>query len=144
MQGFVAIAIELKTLLKEEESFGLGPVELRPDLLVALQDYKVWSWRSMETGETNTKGYLVACMIYAQVDAMRRSLNEEETVAYVVKAAEDAEEKCLALFEQIDAAARETQEAVNSAIDGAMGRGMDLSPDFGVDGWDYMVGDLGI
>lgn len=139
VQGFVAIAIELKTLLKEEESFGLGPVELRPDLLAALQDYKVWSWKSMETGETNTKGYLISCMIYAQVDAMRRGMNEEEAVAYVVKSAEDAEEKCLALFERIDAAARETQEALNSAIDETMGGGMDLSPDFGVEGWDYMV-----
>ncbi|KAK3297791.1 uncharacterized protein B0H64DRAFT_416719 [Chaetomium fimeti] len=119
IQGFVAIAIELKSLLKEEESFGLGPVELRPDLVAMVQDYKVWSWRSMETGETNTKGYLVACMIYAQVDAMRRGMSDEDTVAYVVKSAEDSEEECLALFEQIDASTRETHEA-----------GLDSSPEF--------------
>ncbi|KAH6851061.1 hypothetical protein B0I37DRAFT_397140 [Chaetomium sp. MPI-CAGE-AT-0009] len=138
VQGFVAIAFEMKSLLKEEESFGLGPVELRPDLLLALQDYKVWAWLSMETGETNTKKYLVACMIYAQVDAMRRGMSKEDTVAYVVKAAEESEERCLALFEQIDASTRETHEAVNSALAEVTGESLDLSPEFSMEGWDYM------
>ncbi|KAK4139426.1 uncharacterized protein C8A04DRAFT_15890 [Dichotomopilus funicola] len=137
VQSFVVIAIELKTLLREEEGFGLGPgpVELRPDLLVALQDFKVWSWKTMETGEMNTKGYLAACMVYAQVEALRKGLGDEEAVARVVREAEDAEEKCLALLEGIEASGRPPHEEVAGGVGGSQG----ISPDFAMEEWDYMV-----
>lgn len=167
VQSFVVIAIELKTLLREEEGFGLGPgpVELRPDLLVALQDFKVWSWKTMETGEMNTKGYLAACMVYAQVEALRKGLSDEEAVARVTREAEDAEEKCLALLEGIEASGRPPHEemvgaagvggggpggaagvgaglmnggvVVGGGIGGLGGQG--ISPDFAMEEWDYMV-----
>jgi hypothetical protein len=144
VQGFVAIAIELKSLIREEEGFGLGPVELRPDLQVALQDFKVWSWKCIQAGQTNTRGYLVACMVLAQVEAVRRGMNDEETEAHVVKAAEAAQEQSLGLLEQIELASREPQEAVPGGVgvDGA-GGALGVSPDFGVEDWEYMVSGRG-
>ncbi|KAL2195935.1 fungal-specific transcription factor domain-containing protein [Corynascus similis CBS 632.67] len=140
VQVYVSIALELINLLREEESFCLGPVELRPDLLAMLDDFRAWLWRRLEAGMTNTKGYLVACMIYAQVDAMRRQMTEDERIAHIVRAAEEAEERCLELLEQIEASSRPLQEAVGVGVDGVGGgSGIDLSPDFGMENWDYMV-----
>lgn len=140
VQGFVAITLELKALLREEENLGLGPVELRPDLLVALQDYKAWAWKSIETGETNTKGYLIGCMANAQVEALRRGLGEEEAVSFVVKAAEEAEERCLGLLGEMEARGRQPQEStpIGVGVDGVVGD-LNVTPEFGMEDWDYMV-----
>jgi hypothetical protein len=139
IQSFVVITLELKTLIGEEESLGLGPVELRPDLLLALQDYKAWAWKSIEIGETNTKGYLMACMADAQVEALRRGMTKDELVAFVVKAAEDAEERSLLLLEEMEAGGRQPQEGtpMGEGADGMVG--LDMTPEFGMDDWDYMV-----
>jgi len=139
VQASVVIAVELTSLMREEESLGLGPVEVRPDLLVALDDFKVWSWKGMETGETNTKGYLVACLVWAQVDALRRGLGEEEWVMEVVKAAEEAEEKSLALLEEIEARGRPPQDGPLGTAAQGVGGEVVVTPDFGVGDWDYMV-----
>lgn len=52
----LAIAVELRTHLLEEES--LGPKAPRPDLLAILYDAKDWSLKRIEAGETNIKGHL--------------------------------------------------------------------------------------
>ncbi|KAK4150613.1 Acetamidase regulatory protein [Chaetomidium leptoderma] len=139
VQAFVVIAVELKTLIQEEGILGLGPVELRPDLMAALQDFKLWCWKSMETGTTNTKGYLIACMVCAQMEALQRGMGEEEAIACEVKAAEEAEDKCLVLLQGIEAKSRQPQGAVE--IDGA-GGGLDLTPEYGAEDWDYMASNL--
>jgi hypothetical protein len=140
VQGFVAINIELKALAKEEEGLSLGPVELRPDLLLALDDFKMWAWKSIETGQTNAKCYLVACMVHAQVEAARRGLNEEESVAFVLKAAEESEEEALALLEGIEARGRQPEgDAVMGVGVDDLTQGLDSTPGWSVEDWDFMV-----
>ncbi|KAG7285359.1 hypothetical protein NEMBOFW57_009985 [Staphylotrichum longicolle] len=142
VQASIVIAVELTSLMREEESLGLGPVEVRPDLLTALDDFKVWSWKGMETGETNTKGYLVACLVWAQVDAMRKGMVEEEWVMEVVKAAEEAETRCLGLLEEIEARGRQPQDAPFGTATQGVGGDAVVTPDFGVGDWDYMMSDV--
>lgn len=139
-QGMVAIAIELKTLMREEEGFGLGPVELRPDLLAVLEDIKAWLWKCQESGVTNTKGYLIVSIVCALVDAMRKRMTEEDTIAHVLRAAEEAEERSLELLERIEVSTRPTHEALDVGVDGISGD-MGFSPDLGMEGWNSMVSD---
>lgn len=144
LQGFVAIALELKSLISEEASLGFGPVELRSDLLLVLKDYKVWCWKAIEAGQTNVKAYLVASMVEAQVEALRSGLEGEKVMAHVLKATEDAEEHSLGLLEEMEARSRQPQgtSEVGVGIDGVDGV-LGLTPEFGVEDWDYMVRGLG-
>ncbi|KAK3304177.1 uncharacterized protein B0T15DRAFT_494658 [Chaetomium strumarium] len=147
IQGFVAVAVELKTLIREEESLVLlGPGEVRPDLLLALQDFKAWSWKAMEAGETNSKGYLVSCMVFAQVEAVRKGLDETQTAAYVEKAAEEAEKRSMRLLEEAEARTRPIQENEAVSVGGGTGSSMlDTPPEtWGAEEWDmdYMVSDF--
>ena len=143
VQGFIAIAVELNVLLDEEEGRGLGsgPAEVRPDLLMALADYQLWSWKAIENGETNTKGYLMACLISAQVEAARRGLEEGEAVAYVIKVAEEAEERALALLEEVERKGRlpQGEGVVGAGGDGVGEPLLATTPDLGVEDWDYLV-----
>jgi hypothetical protein len=144
IQGFVAISVELKRLIREDESLGLlGPGEVRPDFLLALQDFKAWSWKAMEAGETNSKGYLVSCMVFAQVDAVRKGLDEAQTAAHVEKAAEEAEERSMRLLEEAEARTRliqENNEAVNSnSVSGGTGSSSMLETPWGSSDWDFMT-----
>ena len=66
IQASFLIAVELKIQLQKGDS--LGPVPLRPDLLSVLDDAKAWSLRCIEAGETNIKGYLLMCLVAAQIE----------------------------------------------------------------------------
>ncbi|KXX79504.1 Acetamidase regulatory protein [Madurella mycetomatis] len=129
VQAFVAIAVELKTLLREEEGC-LGSAELRPDLLVAMEDVKEWAWKALLAGETNTKGYLVACMVGAQVEGLRRGLGEGEAARLLIREVEEAGERSVTLLERI----------LSSQV-GEAGVPGELLPELGVEDWDYMVSD---
>jgi hypothetical protein len=140
VQGFVAVTVELKALAKEEGELSLGPVELRPDLLSALEDFKLWAWKSIETGQTNAKCYLIACMVCAEVEAARRGLDEKEAAAFVLKAAEESEEEALGLLEAIEARGRQPEgDAVVGVGVDDLGQGLDLTPGLSVEDWDFMV-----
>ncbi len=142
IQGFIAIAVELNALLREEEGLGLGSraAEVRPDLMMALRDYKTWSWRAIESGETNTKGYMVACLVCAQVEAARRGLGEEEAAAFVIKEAEEAEERALVVLEEAERRGRLPQgEGMVGVAGDGVGELMVATPDLGLEDWDYMV-----
>ncbi len=135
VQGFIAIAAEINTLLKEDMGLGLGPLaEVRQDLLVALEDYKIWSWKAIENGETNAKGYLVSCLINAQVEAARRGLGKEETLSFVVSEGEAAEERVLAFLEEVERKGR-LPEVRTEVVDDEMA----VTPELGLEDWDYMV-----
>ncbi len=141
LQGFIAIAVELKALIKEEQSLGLGPVALRPDLLQALQDFRVWTWERMEAGETNSKGYVIPAIVLAHLEALRKGLSEEEAMAEMMKATDEAADRCLGLLEEVEAETRPAHEAPvvgGVEVDGSVG-GFDLTPGLGVEDWDYMV-----
>ncbi|KAK3904905.1 Acetamidase regulatory protein [Staphylotrichum tortipilum] len=140
LQGFIAIAVELKALLREEESLGLGPVALRPDLLLALQDFKIWSWERMKAGETSTKGYIIPAIVHARLEALRKGLGEEAAVEDMMRATDEAGHRCLALLEEAEAETRPPHEApaVGMDLDGVRG-GFEMTPGLGVEDWDYMV-----
>ncbi|KAK4101136.1 hypothetical protein N658DRAFT_81010 [Parathielavia hyrcaniae] len=138
VQGLVGIALELKTLAREEQVLSLGPVEMRPDLLLALDDFKLWAWKSLETGQTNAKCYLVASIVHAQFEAARKGLRQEDTQAFMLKEAEAAEERALGLLEEIEARGRQPEgdAVVDVGVD--LGPGLDLPAGLSVD-WDYLV-----
>ncbi|KAK4118204.1 hypothetical protein N657DRAFT_584036 [Parathielavia appendiculata] len=141
VRALVGIAIELQTLAREEQGLSLGPVELRPDLLLAMEDFTVWAWKSLETGQTNAKCYLVAAVIRAQFEAVRQGLSHEDTEAFVFKEAEAAEERALGLLEAIEASGRQTQEdAVLGVGVDDVGHGLDLTTGLSVD-WNYLASD---
>ncbi|KAL1835869.1 hypothetical protein VTJ49DRAFT_5962 [Mycothermus thermophilus] len=147
-QGLVVIAVELSTLLREENGLGLQPVQLRPDLLLALQEFREWCWKSIEAGETNTKGYVMACMAEAHIEALRRGLGEEEATASMVRAVEEAVERCMGHLQVVEAQGRPAQDGVaeNSRVAADLaGESNNVgyaTPELGMDGWDYVASDV--
>ncbi|GIK02218.1 hypothetical protein Aspvir_006267 [Aspergillus viridinutans] len=99
------IGIELCTQLQEDD--GLCPAPLRPDLLSVLEDAKGWCLRALKAGETNAKGYLLMSIVSARVEGLMRGLGEREATTQLVKAVENAGEKCLPILEEMAASIQE-------------------------------------
>lgn len=129
MQAALLIVIELKAELQEGES--LGPIYLRPDLLSVIEDAKTWYLRCIEAGETNVKGYILTCVAAAQIHGLMEHLEGDELSALLVKAAEDAGEKCLPILERL---ATQGQ----GGISGLHSMPSNTTPDM-VGDWDFMV-----
>ncbi|KAF2491501.1 hypothetical protein BU16DRAFT_552235 [Lophium mytilinum] len=108
IQACFLIAAELKTQLQEQDS--LGPVPLRPDLLAVIDDGKTWSLQCMEAGEANMKGYLLTCLAAAHIDGLTKGIGKENLPALLLKAAEEAEEKCLCVALLVKQAIRGIQQ----------------------------------
>lgn len=98
MQACIIISSELKAQLQEED--GLGPVPLRRDLLSAVEEYRNWNLKCIEAGETNTKGYLTTCMVYAQITALMMGAPKDRVPYILLEAAEEAEARCLSILEE--------------------------------------------
>lgn len=96
-QAAILIAVELRAQLQEDESLGLMP--LRPDLLSVLDDAKTWCLQCIRAGEVNIKGYLLICILTAQIQGLRRGDGKEEIPRLVINSAEDAIESCLPILE---------------------------------------------
>ncbi|KAF7556686.1 hypothetical protein G7Z17_g1240 [Cylindrodendrum hubeiense] len=133
MQGALLIGVEVKSQLQEEES--LGPVRLRPSLLPVVEEAKAWCWRCIEAGETNIKGYLVLCMLSAQVDGLLRGLYRSEFPKILIEAVEKAEENASLILEE-KAALGEPEEAAY----GLTQMSLDTTPEL-IEGWDFMMAD---
>lgn len=131
MQASLAIAAELSTQLQEEER--LGPVFLRADLLSMVQESKEWLFRAIEAGETNIKGYLLIELIEARIAGLRQGLARDQLVMLLLKAAADAEARCLRILEKM--AAQGQTEGFSNGL-GQMG--LEITPD-SMDDWDLMV-----
>ncbi|KFY95849.1 hypothetical protein V498_03088 [Pseudogymnoascus sp. VKM F-4517 (FW-2822)] len=132
MQAALLIAVELRTQLQEATS--LSPPTLRPDLLAAIEQNKAWLLRRIEAGETNIKGYLLLCVVTAQIDALSRGLDKEEMLRLCLEAAEESEEVCFPLLEGMVAQGR--GEGGDSGILTGLG-----TPEGGVEDWEFMVSD---
>jgi hypothetical protein len=98
------IIVELQAQLQEEES--LGPVSVRPDLLSVLEEAKIWTRRTVEAGETNIKGFLLMCVMTAQIEGLMNGLSDNERAEGLVRAAEYSIETCLPMLEEMAAALR--------------------------------------
>ncbi|KAJ5261154.1 hypothetical protein N7478_011749 [Penicillium angulare] len=92
------MAAELKRQLQEEDT--IGPVPLRRDLLSVVEQSIEWTWKCLEAGETNTKGFLFLSLVNAQLHGLMRGISEEQFPALYVEAAEKAQSKAVALFEE--------------------------------------------
>ena len=131
MQASLLIAAELRAQLQEDES--LSPVPLRSDLLSVLDEGKTWCLRCIEAGETNVKGYLLASLVAAQIEGLMRGLSKDEFPRLFVKAAEEAEERCLSILE--GKVAEGQNEGSGDLLDRmTLGLPSDLMED-----WDFMV-----
>ncbi|PYH96451.1 hypothetical protein BO71DRAFT_176629 [Aspergillus ellipticus CBS 707.79] len=97
MQASILISIELKTQLQEEQ--GLSPAPLRPDLLCVVDEAKSWCLLSIKAGETNVKGYLLQCLLSAQVHGLIRGVGKEELPNLLIGAVEEANDKSLAILQ---------------------------------------------
>jgi hypothetical protein len=130
-QAAILIAMELRAQLQEEES--LGPVPLRPDLLSVLEDVKTWCFRCIEAGETNMKGYLLSSIVTTQIEGLMRGLGKDEIPKLLVKAAEDAAERCLVIFEEMAG-----QDQAEGSVDG-LNQMPSYTPPELIEDWDFMV-----
>ena len=98
VQASTVIATELKFHLQEDQ--GLDPVPLRPDLVRVLEEAKAWTLQCMESGETNTKGYLLTHVLVAQVQGLMRGVSEGYMHSYLVRMTEESIETCLRILEK--------------------------------------------
>jgi hypothetical protein len=73
----------------------------RSDLVAVLVDSKAWCLRCIGAGETNIKGYLLICVLAAPIGGLGRRLGKDELPKLLIKAAEDAEEKCLPILAEM-------------------------------------------
>lgn len=126
----ILIIVELQAqLLQEEES--LGPVSVRPDLLSVLEEAKTWTRRTVESGETNIKGFLLMCVMTAQIEGLMNGLSENERAEGLVKATEYSIETCLPMLEEMAAAQRREAGEEHQALY------TDTSGD--MEDWSFMV-----
>ncbi|KFY84537.1 hypothetical protein V500_09222 [Pseudogymnoascus sp. VKM F-4518 (FW-2643)] len=132
MQAALLIAVELRTQLQEAAS--LSPPTLRPDLLAVIEDNRAWLLHRIKAGETNVKGYLLLCVVATQIDALTRGLEKEEMLRLCLEAAEESEEECFPLLEEMVAQGR--GGGGDSGILTGLG-----TPEGGVEDWEFMVSD---
>ncbi|KAJ5219624.1 hypothetical protein N7468_008828 [Penicillium chermesinum] len=97
LSAVLLLAGELKAQIKEDDS--LGPVVLRRDFLDILDDAIEWQWETIEAGEVNTKGFLFLKLVKAQISGFMEGLSRDQFAPRYVRAAEEAEERCLAFLE---------------------------------------------
>lgn len=93
------IAVEIRTQLQEEAS--LGQVPLRQDLHSAIEDGKARQLQCIRSGETNIKGYLLMCVVSAQIDALMRGLRPDSIARLLSEVVESAGETCLLVLEEM-------------------------------------------
>lgn len=55
----------------------------------------------MEAGETDIKGYLLLCMLGAQIEGLKRELSRDKLSDLLIKTIEDAEETCLRILKDM-------------------------------------------
>jgi hypothetical protein len=98
-QASTLIVVEIRAQLQEDDSISMP--NIRPDLFAVLEDAPRWYLRCIEAGETGIKGYILHCMLNAQIDGIVRNIGKEEIPAILTKAAEDAGDCCLPLLENL-------------------------------------------
>ncbi|KAH8668700.1 hypothetical protein BX600DRAFT_548995 [Xylariales sp. PMI_506] len=129
----VIISAELRAQLLEDAS--LGPAPVRADLLSVLGEAKSWALQCMETGETNTKGYLLSSIIYAKIHALMQGIDDQSQMTEIyLKTAEEVEQKCETILEAI----LTTVPPAKVAIDSFNEMSLNSTPEF-MEDWDFMI-----
>ncbi|KLJ12492.1 hypothetical protein EMPG_12485 [Blastomyces silverae] len=130
LQASLTAAAELMFQLHEET--GLSPAPVRPDLLAIVNDAITWSFRCIEAGETNIKGYLFTCLVAARVDGLMKGTEKGEFPESLIRAAEAAQEKCLRVLEEKAAEGR-----TGTTVDAPNHMGLDIPE--GTEDWDIIM-----
>ncbi|KAI2624648.1 putative C6 transcription factor [Hypomontagnella submonticulosa] len=137
VQAHVLIATELTAQLREEET--LGPGLVRQDLIPIIDEAKVWSLQCIEAGETSIKGYFLVCLLASQIEGLRQGLGKEELGRFMVKAAEESEERCLPMIEEM--AAQWQAEGAPEGLDQTAPASASATPSRFFDDWDFAMED---
>ncbi|KAJ6023818.1 hypothetical protein N7540_004615 [Penicillium herquei] len=127
------IASELKRQLQEEDT--IGPVPLRRDLLTVVENSCKWTWKCIQAGEVNTKGYLFLSLVNANLEGLMRGIPEEQFPLLYLRAAEDAQATCLALFEE---KVGEGEENIQMELAGINEMPFESLPNL-MASWDFMI-----
>lgn len=106
---------ELRAQVQENDTLGTGMTG-SSDWRVMLEEVKDWSLGCIKAGETNIKGYLLVCMIGAQIEALRRGAELDETNAAIVQGVVDAKDECVPILEERAAQARKGDQADADAL----------------------------
>ncbi|KAF1362950.1 hypothetical protein EJ07DRAFT_105711, partial [Lizonia empirigonia] len=132
-QSASLLGVELRALYQEDS---ISEINIRPDLLNIVEDAADWYVQCIKAGETSPKGYMLLSILSTQIDAMKRNINKDEVPAMLVKAAEEAGNRCLPLLEELAGYSQGADDAM--PFDG-----MDLrqSPEF-LEGWDTLMADV--
>ncbi|KAL4866956.1 hypothetical protein BDV12DRAFT_187052 [Aspergillus spectabilis] len=125
------VALELKAQLQDEDS--LGPNPYRLDLFSLLSDAKMRAWRMIECGETNVKGFLLASLVTAQIEALMQGMEQSKLPGHLVQAAEQAQERCLSFMEE------KAGQGYSENIDEGNGLSVNTTPFMG--DWEFIMSD---
>ncbi|KAI1381309.1 putative C6 transcription factor [Hypoxylon crocopeplum] len=131
LQASLLVASELRAQLREEET--LGPGLVRQDLVSVLDEAKLWSLQCIEAGETSIKGYFLACIVAAQIEGLMQGLGKEELPNYILRAAEESEDICIPMLEEM--AARGQTEGAAEGLDNTS----PFTPSQLLEDWDFEV-----
>lgn len=142
VQAASVVPAELAAQLREDQG-GMGPAPLRQDLLAVTEEAKTWCLRCIGAGETSAKGYLLASMMAAQVQGLRKGLGRDQLGRYMLEVVEQAGEICLPILEDLERETRSTDtrhgvDEMGTDEEGPPGDLPGLTED-----WDFTVSKMG-
>lgn len=131
LQAALLISAEPRAQLQVEGS--LGQIPLRQDLLSVIYDARAWCLQCIKAGETNVKGYLLMCVIVAQIEGLKQRLDRDDIAQLSSKAVADAWKTCLPVFEEMAG-----QPHAEGTADELHEKPLGAWSSF-IDDWDFMV-----
>jgi hypothetical protein len=129
-QASTLIAVEIRAQLQEDDSISAPNVRL--DLLNVLEEAPKWYLRCIEAGETGIKGYLLHQILASQIDGLMRNIEKDAIPAMIIKAAEEAGDRCLPMLENL------RQQQSGYTVDCLGDMDFEVSPEF-MEDWDLVV-----
>ncbi|KAJ5715470.1 uncharacterized protein N7483_012651 [Penicillium malachiteum] len=108
---------------------------LRRDLLTVVENSCKWTWKCLQAGETNTKGYLFLSLVNANLEGMMRGIPEDQFPLLYLRAAEEAQATCLAFFEE---RVGEGEENIQMELAGINEMPFESLPNL-ISSWDFMI-----
>lgn len=132
-QSASLLGVELRALYQEDS---ISEINVRPDLLNIVEDATDWYLQCVRAGETGIKGYILLTILGTQIDAIKRSVSKKDMAKLLVDAAEDAQDRCLPLLEEL-AGYRVSSEADDPFVN------MDFQQSAGLlEDWDTLMADV--
>ncbi|KAF2630996.1 putative C6 transcription factor [Macroventuria anomochaeta] len=132
-QSASLLSVELRALHREDS---ISEVNVRPDLVNIVEDAADWYLHCIRAGETGIKGYMLLSILSAQIDALERNVSKDDMPPILVKAAEDASDRCMPLLEEL-AGYKQTEDEADPFLN------MDFQQSAGfLEDWDTLMADV--